>query len=395
MRILMASHGYPPVISGVTLVVQKLARAMARQGHDVAVVTASKHGAPNESRDEGVRVIRVQSVPNPFWEEAPIPYAGRKELEEIMIDLEPEVIHSHEAASLALAFLWVRREIVVPLIATCHYVPGFFTRYVMSRQDMPLLESLVWHYSAWLFNQFDHVVFPTGVHRDLYVRQGLTAPTAVISNGINSERYHPGTDGVAEAEAGYHLPAGPRILFVSRLAKDKKIDVLIEAMQHIHLVPEAHLVLAGRGDEQENLETLVATLQLEPRVHFLGFVPEEDMPALYRAADLFAIASTYEVQSLPTLQAAASGLPIVAANAVALPELVHDGINGFLVPPDDPVAMAEAIDRILNDPDLAARLGQAGRSLALAHAEESTFSSYENLYREVISRSRSRAWTAR
>ncbi len=116
MRILMVSHGYPPVVSGVTLVVQKLARAMTRQGHDVAVVTASRQGAPHEDRDEDVRVIRVQSVPNPFWEEAPIPYAGRKELEEIMIDLEPEVIHSHESASLALAFLWVRRELSSRLI---------------------------------------------------------------------------------------------------------------------------------------------------------------------------------------------------------------------------------------------------------------------------------------
>jgi glycosyltransferase involved in cell wall biosynthesis len=201
---------------------------------------------------------------------------------------------------------------------------------------------------------------------------------------VDTTRYRPANgqpDG--DVEARYHLPAGPRILFVSRLAKDKEIDVLIRAMRHLHAQVGAHLLLAGRGDDRPRLEELTAELGLEHCIHFLGFVAEEDMPALYRAVDLFAIASRVEVQSIPTLQAAASGLPIVAANALALPELVHDGVNGILVPPGDSQAMTRAILTILQDSELAARLGQESLAIGLAHAEERTFDKYEKLYEEL------------
>jgi glycosyltransferase involved in cell wall biosynthesis len=110
-------------------------------------------------------------------------------------------------------------------------------------------------------------------------------------------------------------------------------------------------------------------------------VPEEDLPALYRHSDIFAIASDVEVQSIPTLQAAASGLPIVAAEAAALPELVQNNTNGHLVPPDDTTALATAIRSILDDPKLAKRLGQASLEIGRQHAEKKTFDAYEELYR--------------
>ena len=155
-------------------------------------------------------------------------------------------------------------------------------------------------------------------------------------------------------------------------------------MLHVCAEREAHLLLLGRGDDRTRLEELTEESGLQHCVHFLGFVPEEDMPALYRAVDLFAIASICEVQSLPTLQAVATGLPVVAADAVALPELVHDGVNGFLVPSNDPEATAKAVLGILCDPGLAARMGQASLSIARPHAETHTFDLYENLYRQML-----------
>jgi glycosyltransferase involved in cell wall biosynthesis len=185
-------------------------------------------------------------------------------------------------------------------------------------------------------------------------------------------------------EARHELPPHPRILFVSRLAKDKEIDVLIEAMPALWERHEAHLLLAGRGDDEGHLRELTAKHGMEHCVHFLGFVPEDDLPSIYRLSDLFAIASICEVQSLPTLQGAATGLPLVATDAVALPELVHDGVNGFLVEPGEPEAVAGAISRILSDPQLAARMGQASVPIGREHANSRTFDCYENLYRDVI-----------
>lgn len=385
MRILMLSHGYPPTVSGVTLVVQKIARSMVRKGHAVTVVAASDQGEPYDDQDRGVRLIRVRSMPNPFWKEGPLPLLGQKELDEVAADFQPDILHSHEAALTARQCLRLGEEANLPVVSTCYYVPRFVARYLTwGDEPQALVEKITWGYSIRLFNQFDHVVFATIAHRDMFLAHGLEVPTTIISNGLDTTHYCPSAESPDEVEARLGLPPKPRILFVSRLARDKEIDILIRAMTVILSEREAHLLLVGRGDDRPRLEELVEDLGLQQAVHFLGFVPEDDMPALYRASDLFAIASICEVQSLPTLQAAATGLPLVVADAVALPELVNDGVNGFLVAPGDVEGMAGAILRILGDPDLAARMGQASLGIAEPHAENHTFDLYEQLYEQML-----------
>jgi len=385
MRILMVSHGYPPTVSGVTLVAQKVARAMVRKGHTVMVVTASEHGRPYRSEDEGVQLVRVRATPNPFWKEGPIPHVSQKELERIASEFRPDILHTHEAAFLALQLLRLGRNAGLPAIATCHYVPRFVTHYLSLVGGPPsLVEAIAWAYSIWFFNQFDRAVFDSLAHRSLFSQRGLQVPTAIISCGLDTEHYHPLAGPDKAAEKRYHLPPKPRLLFTSRLARDKRIDILIRAMPHICAQQEAHLLLVGRGDDRPRLETLIRELGMERFVHFLGFVPEEDVPAIYRASDLFVIASTCEVLSIPTLQALSTGLPVVAADALALPELVYNGINGFLVPPNDPKSLAKAVLRILGDPDLATRMGQASLTITEPHAEAHTFDLYEDLYWRTV-----------
>ncbi len=384
MRILMASHGYPPTVSGVTLVVQKVARAMVAKGHDVTVITGSDRVDRYESEDEGVRLIRVRSLRNPFWKEGPIPFIGRAELDRITAEFKPDILHLHEAALLALQFVRLGRRTGLPLVSTCYYVPRFVSQYIGGEQMGTVVEKIMWRYSVWLFNQCDRVVFATLAHRKQFEEHGMNAPSTIISNGIDTQRYAM-TDGQGEdVEYRYHLPPRPRVLFVGRLAKDKAIDVTIRAMRHVVDDLDAHLLLVGRGDHQRHLEKLVSELDLQNHIHFLGFVPEQDLPGLYRAVDLFAIASVCEVQSLPTLQALATGVPVVAANALALPEIVLDGNDGFLISPEDEKGMAEAITRLLVNRELAAKMGQAGLAIAQLHANERTFEKYEALYQEII-----------
>ncbi len=131
-----------------------------------------------------------------------------------------------------------------------------------------------------------------------------------------------------------------------------------------------------------------APLGLEDNVHLLGYVPEADLPAIYRSSDLFAIASVCEVQSIPALQALATGLPIVAVDAAALPELVRTGENGFLVPPDDPLALGDALLKVVGDPGYCTALGQASLALVNGHAEETMFRTYEKLYQNLVAKAR-------
>lgn len=375
LNILMLSHGYPPTVSGVTLVVRKFGRAMVRRGHAVTVITASERRKPYLDWDDGLRLVRVRGLPNPFWREGPIPFISLQHLRQVVDEFKPDVIHTHEGAILGNQLLRLKKEIELPLVSSCYYIPRYITHYLT--WGVRLLNQVLWRYATWHFNQFDHVIFSTPTQASYYYQNGLRVPTTIISNGLDTTRYRPSDGRVEEVEVRYNLPCRPRILFVGRLMKDKKIDVLIEAMPRICASGEAHLLLVGRGDEQQQLEQLARQLKVRDQVHLLGFVPEEDLPDIYRASDIFAIASVSEVQSIPTLQAAACGLPVVAADAAALPELVQDGVNGFLVSPDDPEAISRAILKITRDPDCARSMGLASLAIGRAHAEERSFEKYE------------------
>jgi len=383
VRILMVSHGYPPTTSGVTRVVQKVAREMVRRGHRVSVVTASDRGAPYNDDDMGVELWRVLSTPNPFWSEGRLPVISYARLKEIIGEVKPDVINTHDGALLSWQLQRLEHERGhVREVLTCHYLPRFVTYYVHVGEVVEkVVENITWELTLRMIHGFDHVVFPTQLQRQAFIDEGLERDSRVISNGVDTTLYRPG-DPERDVEARYGLPVGRRILVVGRLARDKKLDVLIRAMEHVRTSHPAHLLLVGRGDDKQRLVGLAESLGLHNAVHFLGYVPEEDLPSLYRLSDVFAIASDVEVQSIPTLQAVATGLPVVAANAAALPELVRDGENGFLAPPGDAEAFAASIRRLLDEPNKAAAFGRASLGISLAHAEARTFDSYEALYRE-------------
>jgi glycosyltransferase involved in cell wall biosynthesis len=377
----MLSHGYPPIISGVTLVVQKIARAMVQRGHVVRVITASDKNDPYLDEDQGVELIRVQSTHNPFWSEGPLPILFKDDLEQLTSEFKPDVINTHESAILSMQLIRLNDDLQIPQILTCHYLPRFVTHFLNWGDGIDeLIENIAWEYSIRMINQYDHVTFPTQTQQRAFVEEGLEVPSTVISNGVDIRRYNPTPDTKQELEKKYNLPSRPKILFVGRLAVDKKIDLLIRAMPRVSEELKGHLLIVGRGDARDELEALTRSLGLEKYVHFLGFVPEEDLPALYRRVDLFTIASDTEVQSIPTLQAVVTGLPIVAVDAGALPELAQDGRNGYCIPPDNVERLQEAFLQILRNPDMAEQFGETSLTIGQKHTDEHTITAYEELF---------------
>lgn len=384
MRIMLVSHAYPPTISGVTVVVHKLAHAMRARGHEVLVVAASDRGVPYEHNDDGVHVVRVRSAPNPYWPEGRLPLATSENLAEVVSGFAPHIVHSHESAWLAWQLSRIRENLPVPLAATCHFVPRFLSHYVGRPLRSESRERVAWRVAVRLLNRFDRVAFPTETQRAMYTRAGLQAPSAVISNGVDLARYRP--DGPADHRS-LDLPPAPRVLAVGRVARDKRLDVLLHAFAYLRDTSTS-LVVAGQGPDRARLERLAHELALDGRVRFLGKVPESEMPSLYRACQAYAIASLVEVQSITTLQALACGVPVVAAAAGSLPEILRYGECGLLVPPENPAAMAAAIREVLEQPALAARLRAAGVDAARSHDERLTFDAYERVYFDLANNAR-------
>jgi phosphatidylinositol alpha-1,6-mannosyltransferase len=195
----------------------------------------------------------------------------------------------------------------------------------------------------------------------------LAADVRVVHLGTTPSRFHPDAD-PEPARRKYGLDGGPWLLTVARLDHHKGIDTVIRALPAVRAaVPAARYAVAGIGSRRETLERLVAELGLGDAVRLLGFVPDEDLPSLYRAADVFVLAShrfdlLVEGFGISVVEASASGLPVIGSRSGGIPEAVREGVTGLIVEPEDPGAVATAAIRLLGDESLRRRMGHAGRA---------------------------------
>lgn len=198
-----------------------------------------------------------------------------------------------------------------------------------------------------------------------------------IWNGIDVERF----------DFRLSPPAGerPTAISVARLSPEKDFATLLHAVaQVVREVPDFRLRLVGDGDERDALERLTDQLGLRNHAEFLG--ERKDVPALLEEAGFFVSSSRTEGVSLTLLEAAAVGLPIVTTSVGGNPEVVEDGLTGFLVPPEQPSALAAAIVRMCHSRDRWADMGRLGRERVERHFEiERMVREYEELYERLLS----------
>jgi len=171
---------------------------------------------------------------------------------------------------------------------------------------------------------------------------------------------------------------------IGRLHPQKGHRVLLEAATHVVARDwQVYFILIGDGPLRHSLEAIAREQGLAGRVHFLG--TRHDIPQLLAAMDLFVLSSFWEGMPNAVLEAMATGLPVVATAVGGTPEVVVDGVTGLLVPPRDPVALAQAIERLLADPELRHRMGQAGRERVEQHfSVEQMVRKTEALYEELL-----------
>jgi phosphatidyl-myo-inositol dimannoside synthase len=196
----------------------------------------------------------------------------------------------------------------------------------------------------------------------------------VVPLGTDPDRFRPGLDAAGVRER-YGLSRGNRwLLTVARLDPHKGVDVVLQALPAIFArAADARYAVAGDGPDGERLRQLAERIGIADRVRFLGAVSDRDLPGLYNAATVYVGASRISERigvegfGISFVEASASGLPVVGGNSGGVPDAVRDGETGFLVPPEDPAALAAAVNRLLGDADLARRIGAAGRRAAETH----------------------------
>jgi glycosyltransferase involved in cell wall biosynthesis len=380
MRILIVTDQYAPMVGGVPNVTRTLALGLVRRGHTVAMMTPRPGGsqlvASGQANDHGVAMSYCRSVPWPWYDGMRLGCLSPAGARGLVRAFGPDVTHVHSPMTLGGIVTLVARRLAIPVVYTNHYVPEN-VRPTSGRRSR-IFDRAYYAYLVWFSNLSSHVTAPTSTALRLLRDQGLRAPSRVISNGVDRAIYRPGP-GCDRIRARYGLSAdSPVVLSVGRLSREKDIGIILQATAM--LTRDAQVAIVGTGPDERRLKALAERLSLANRVRFLGHVPAADLPELYRLAEVFVIASRAELQSLATMEAMASGLPVVAANAYSLSELVCHGRNGFLASPGSGSELAAYLDQLLARPDLRAAMARESLQLISAHELSRSLADWEALY---------------
>ncbi len=204
--------------------------------------------------------------------------------------------------------------------------------------------------------------------------------TTVIPNGVDVERFRPDLDGDVVRER-HGLEDADLILHVGRVAPEKGIEFLLEAFPSLlRRKPGAKLLIVGKGPAQEEYIRYVERKGLGDQVIFSGFVPDEELPLYYAAADAFTTASAFETQGLTVLEAMACGKPVAAVDHRPFPEYIEDGVNGYLFSLGSSEGFCDAVGSALEaEGDLRSRARHTAEKFSVETCTRRLLDLYEDM----------------
>lgn len=385
MKILIAGPTFYPDVNGASYFTQRLARYLYKRGHSILVIAPSRF-MRNENYDlNGVSVFGIRSFPtfiNGFRiaQSIFIKNAIREKIKEF----SPDVVHLQSHLIFSKTVVKIAKEFQIPVIGTNHFMPENLIHYFhLPKKIENYIKRWAWNGFLKIFEKIDAVTTPTETGAKMLTEIGLSKTINSISNGVDLKLFHPQNDG-DYLKKKHNLPEKPTLLYLGRLDKEKNVNVLLEAFALALKKIDTHFVIAGFGAEGKNLRKLAARLKIEESVTFTGFVTEEDKPNLYKIADCFAIAGIAELQSIVTMEAMASGLPVIAVDAMALPHLVKHGENGFLFQLNEVKSIAEYIVNVFSDKELRDRMAKRSSEIIKDHDIDKIIDKYESLYHEIV-----------
>jgi len=377
MKIFYALETFLPHISGMTISTDRLANYFSQnKKNKVYVITASPNGDFQiDSDSHNYTVVRIKSHPNPIRKKLKVSYLAPLHIKKILDDFKPDIIHIQDPFFISQSLALEAKKRKIPVIATQHCSLKFPLSYLklpkfLQRTTTKTMKKFL----ATFFNNYCKVLItPSEFIKKEVVKWGINIPIEVISNGINVEEFT--TSRISEEFLKKYkiedFISKPIILYSGRIDKDKNLETLIKVIPIVLKEVDVNFLFLGGGDLKEKLINQLANRDctFKKNVCFLGPIQPQDPDLLkfYRLAAIFVIPSFIEAQNLATMEAMASGLPIVAAKGGALPELVKDRENGFLVEALRPESYAEAIVEIIKNKNLKKKLGKKSLELIAQH----------------------------
>jgi L-malate glycosyltransferase len=366
-------------VGGSGVVATELATSLARRGHDVHVLSSEipfrlrEHPGP-------VRFHAVETPAYPLFREPQYVLSLSTKIVNVARAHALDIIHAHYAvphaagAYLARQILASHGAAVPKVVTTLHG-----TDITVVGGDASYRETV-----AFCIEQSDGVTAVSeSLRDDTYRHLRLSSPIVVVPNFLDCGRYAPKPSAALRTEVCPPDRYDSLVLHVSNFRPVKRIDAVVEVFRRVRERRRARLILVGDGPERPRIEALARELGVAEHVHFIGEL--DDVRGLLSVADVFLLPSAQESFGLAALEAMACGAPVVASRVGGLPEVITDGLTGFLRHPEDHAGMAGAVLDLLDDRSRRERIAHLARASVVDRFDEDrVVPMYEALYERLL-----------
>lgn len=371
MRIALFTETFLPKVDGIVTRLRHTVEHLQRGGDQVLVVT------PEAGLKEykGAKIHGVSGIPLPLYPELKMALP-RPSIGKALEVFQPDIVHVVNPAVLGLGGLYFAKAMNIPLIASYHtHLPQYLHHY-----GLGMLEGVLWELLKSAHNQaLLNLCTSTAMMQELS-SHGIER-VDLWQKGVDVETFRPE---LASLEMRDRLsqghPDAPLLLYVGRLSAEKEIDRIKPVLESI---PGARLALVGDGPHRQFLEQHFAGTP----THFVGYLQGEALASAFASADAFVFPSRTETLGLVLLEAMAAGCPVVAARSGGIPDIVQDGVNGFLFDPTDEQGAILATQQLLANPEQRETLRQNARAEAEKWGWAAATRQLKNYYLGAIAQS--------
>lgn len=381
MRILMISDVYHPRVNGVSTSIATYRRFLEAAGHEITLIV------PQYPGDTGVdpNVLRVPGhyLPGDPEDRLLLPGGILKRAAQLNGN-DFDLIHIHTPFAAHRAGVRLARRWGVPVVETYHtYFEAYFYHYI------PFLPQALTAYAArWLTRsqtrEVDRLIVPSSALHDVMRDYGVQAAVEILPTGLDPAEFSPGDAPRFCRREGLD-PKRPKLVYVGRVAFEKNIDLLLQAVARLRLrFPDILLIVAGEGPARAHLKRLARELGIAANVHFVGYLTRgQDLWDCYAAGRAFVFASTTETQGLVLLEAMMLGVPVVGVPALGARDVLVDG-EGALTTAAEAGPFADTVERLLRDADLRAELSLSAQTYAQRWSNAALCERLIDIYRSVV-----------
>jgi len=387
MKILFATESYYPNIDGGAVAQHRLVLALTNHGHDVRVIAPNFLFRNTIEQDNGSTIYRPRGITLPFYMDgkyhfSPFPIFTVKK---IIKTFKPDIVNVCSPYPIGVSTLISAKQYSIPVVGCIHMLPENMLSPFMNSKHYETMKQYSWSYLVYFYNLVDWATIPTKTGADIYRKNGLNTGITPISNGVDTTVFNLTNNG-GYLRKKFKIPKENVVLYTGRMSSEKNLDVFIKAIPVVLEEINAHFVLCGSGGGyKQKMIQLTKTLHVEDHTTFIDFLDWKDYPNIYSLANVFVMPAEAELQSIVTLEALASGLPVVAVNKGAVPELASSA-NGLLFEPRNSKQLAGNLVTILSDIKLQNTMRKNSLELIENHSMDYVRSQYEKVYENVLAR---------